>query len=275
MTRPPGFIHAGAPKAGSTWLYAALAEHPGVHLPPGKELQFFDKHHRLGEAWYERQFAGAPAGALCGDISPEYLFHPAAAARIAAYDADVKILVTLREPVRRMLSWRQQRASLGEPVGPADAWLTDEAILARHRYVPALARFLDAFPRGRIHVDFHETLRADPQAYLDAICDFLGIDRFTPSVIGEEIWGARDARSPLLTRLLYRGGQALRAAGLARLVGAVGTARWFTRLVYRETETDRGSVEARRVAHDFFAREFGELEALTGRTLPESWRAAP
>ncbi len=39
----PQFICIGAPKAGTTWLYRQLALHPGVWVPPVKELHYFDR----------------------------------------------------------------------------------------------------------------------------------------------------------------------------------------------------------------------------------------
>jgi len=41
----PGFICIGAQKAGTTWLWEVLREHPGVWLPPVKELHWFDVRH--------------------------------------------------------------------------------------------------------------------------------------------------------------------------------------------------------------------------------------
>lgn len=38
----PDFIGIGAQKAGTTWLYYALAEHPDLWLPPLKELHYFN-----------------------------------------------------------------------------------------------------------------------------------------------------------------------------------------------------------------------------------------
>ena len=39
----PDFICIGAQKAGTSWLYNMLAGHPGVVMPPVKELHFFDE----------------------------------------------------------------------------------------------------------------------------------------------------------------------------------------------------------------------------------------
>jgi len=38
----PHFLCIGAQKAGTTWLYQRLAEHPEIWLPPVKELHYFD-----------------------------------------------------------------------------------------------------------------------------------------------------------------------------------------------------------------------------------------
>jgi len=38
----PDFIVIGAQKAGTTWLYRNLQNHPQIYLPPEKEIHFFD-----------------------------------------------------------------------------------------------------------------------------------------------------------------------------------------------------------------------------------------
>ncbi len=38
----PHFLGIGAQKAGTTWLYRNLCVHPGVWMPPAKELHYFD-----------------------------------------------------------------------------------------------------------------------------------------------------------------------------------------------------------------------------------------
>ncbi len=41
--RVPDFIGIGAQKAGTWWLRANLARHPGVWMPPLAELHYFDR----------------------------------------------------------------------------------------------------------------------------------------------------------------------------------------------------------------------------------------
>lgn len=38
----PSFLGVGVPRAGTSWLYEALREHPALWLPPIKELHYFD-----------------------------------------------------------------------------------------------------------------------------------------------------------------------------------------------------------------------------------------
>jgi hypothetical protein len=45
----PGFVCIGAQKAGTTWLWEILREHPEVWLPPVKELHWFDVKHPPAE----------------------------------------------------------------------------------------------------------------------------------------------------------------------------------------------------------------------------------
>jgi hypothetical protein len=44
------FLGIGAQKAGTSWLHGNLASHPQVHVPPFKELHYFDTAHGLGKA---------------------------------------------------------------------------------------------------------------------------------------------------------------------------------------------------------------------------------
>jgi hypothetical protein len=102
--RLPTFFIAGAPKAGTTALHAALATHPGLYLSPVKEPKYYltdsrppdrarqrgpgDAHSAQEWIWqrerYLALFAEAPAGVPRGESTPFYLYDRDAQARIAA-----------------------------------------------------------------------------------------------------------------------------------------------------------------------------------------------
>src|SRR5262245_9286020 len=101
----PDFLFIGPDKCGSSWLYELLRQHPACFVPVAKDLYFFDRHFARGWEWYQRQFAGAPAGCRAiGELSHDYLFSREAPARIAAGLPGVKLVTILREPVERSFS---------------------------------------------------------------------------------------------------------------------------------------------------------------------------
>ena len=112
------FIGIGAPKCGSTWVSKCLEEHPEILFSASKtrkELRFFnhanflpdvyesyihiDKYEEKGLKWYYEQFPNNESGIIKGEFSTLYLFDEQAPNRIMKHFPDVKILVTLRQPV--------------------------------------------------------------------------------------------------------------------------------------------------------------------------------
>jgi len=54
----PDFLGIGAQRAGSTWLYRNLQNHPDIWLPPIKELHYFDgKKNGLPEGIFQKFFS--------------------------------------------------------------------------------------------------------------------------------------------------------------------------------------------------------------------------
>jgi hypothetical protein len=46
-----------------------------------------------------------------------------------------------------------------------------------NRYAEHLAKWFDSFGRENVLVTLYDELRAEPQAYLNRVCDFIGIER--------------------------------------------------------------------------------------------------
>ncbi len=76
----PNFLHLGPGKAGSTWLLEVL---PGAlrSITEAKDLYFFSRYYDRGGR-YEGQFADANGSPVIGEMCPDYLAAPEAAARI-------------------------------------------------------------------------------------------------------------------------------------------------------------------------------------------------
>jgi hypothetical protein len=131
------FLIIGAPKAGTTSLFEYMRLHPQLHMPPEKEIYFFniDRNYRRGLDWYRETVSrDAPQGAICGEATTEYMSgvpyvesgedeQPALAngtaletleevipRRIAKALPDVRLICVLRDPVERACSHHRMMA---------------------------------------------------------------------------------------------------------------------------------------------------------------------
>jgi len=196
----PGAVILGAQKCGTTSLHGYLVQHPGVIPPLRKEVHYFDLNYPRGEAWYRAHFGRTEEAGLNLDASPYYLFHPAVPARLHALLPDAKLVVLLRDPVRRAYShyWHERakgreklefaEAIAAEPgrIASAEARLADGSLdrsadhqhfsyLARGRYAEQLERWFALYPRERFHVVRFEDLVREPLGRLNDVLAFLGL----------------------------------------------------------------------------------------------------
>ena len=191
-------VIAGVNKAGTTGLYVALASHPQVAPSAVKETKFF-LPLRYGEplppiAEYASNFAAAGDEPVRLEATPAYFYGGEALARgMRAALGDPRIIVVLREPVSRFLSFFEyQKVRLRIPQEMAiEEYLAivdrldraDFSDPANERYFAffggCYADYLPAWVQTygeRLRVMFLDDLVADPQAALRELAVWLGID---------------------------------------------------------------------------------------------------
>jgi Sulfotransferase family len=206
--RLPQFVIAGAPKAGTTALHAALATHPGLYLSPVKEPKYYmtdgrpparstqrgpGDAHSAGEwiwrrADYLALFDASPPGTVRGESTPFYLYDRAAHARLAADVPGVKVVVVVRDPVDRAYSnWAHLRADGLEPEADFLAAVRlEERRIARgwapfwhyrglSRYGEQLRDLYRHVPPERVFVFRYRDLVDRPRETLDRVTAFLGV----------------------------------------------------------------------------------------------------
>ncbi|MGY1704608.1 sulfotransferase [Geodermatophilus sp. SYSU D00697] len=207
--RLPQFVIAGAPKAGTTALHAALATHPGLYLSPVKEPKYYltdgrpprrsgqrgpgDAHSAQEWIWrreeYLALFAAAPEDAVRGESTPFYLYDRAAQARLAADVPDVEVVVVVRDPVDRAWSnWVHLRADGLEPVADflaavrleeqriAEGWAPFWHYRGLGRYGEQLRDLYRHVPRERVFLLRYRQLVDTPRETLDRVSAFLGVE---------------------------------------------------------------------------------------------------
>ena len=204
----PHFIIAGASRSGTTILFSHLGEHPDTCVAKVKEVRFFDKdeNYLKGQEYYESFFEQTTL--VAGEASPPYFytgitfdgksryhFDPDddAPTRIRKMLPDVKIIMTLRNPVTRLYSQyllnlrkgREENIGVREAVErelsgkrrPEDSGL---CWLYKNRYGLHLEKWFTLFPRENILVLNFDIWKKNLVEALNRIAAFLGVKADVP-----------------------------------------------------------------------------------------------
>lgn len=206
----PDFLGIGAQKAGTTWLYFALAHHPEIFMPDCKEVHFWDQHYANGYDWYEGLFQHSAYGLvnpaplvsrsgsdssrrlvsrngsdkrISGEITPAYGILPSdTIAEIAQRYPDLRLIYMVREPVARAWSaacMDARNAGLAFESTP-DGWFLEHfrshGSTARGNYTACLQNWLQHFAKEQLLVLDYTCIRTHPRSMLHAVAEHLGID---------------------------------------------------------------------------------------------------
>jgi hypothetical protein len=263
----PTFIGIGAQRAGTTWTYNCLAEHPQVFMTRKKELHFFYVNYGRGLDWYREQFAGAETAVASGEITPDYLYHPVALQHIARDVPGVRLFVILRNPIDRAVSAYALHAQRYAGRSFAQAVADDPELIDRGLYAHHLRGVLEKFPRDRLAILFYDDLVDRPLAFLRELYGFVGVDpSFEPASLETRY---NRVIYPRLQQFLLRTG----AGWIIDRVKETAIGDWVrarNQGSRRESGVaTRADVAKLKVA---FADDVAELERVVGRNL-DHWLA--
>ena len=205
------FLMVGCQRCGSTWVDAALRDHPEIYLPAQKQSYFFDQHYDRGIDWYLDRFRDVTsAHRAVGEIATGYSL-PHAVPMMAEHFPDAKLIMAMRHPIERAYSnFRTRRAEQGWS-SFEDALEQSPDLLERGAYIDQIEHLLEHYPRDRMLFLLYDDLDRDDRAYLRRILEFLEVD---PDIDSRQIGQRKNAAAyPRLRRVLHRAGlkPALRA----------------------------------------------------------------
>jgi len=210
------FIGIGPPKTASTWVADNLRKHPGVFIPKSKELQYFNReipiiyysenwNYKKGLDWYHGFFKDAKPAQIWGEVSTMYYNSENAPLDIYEYNFEVKIIITLRHPVKKLVSYFRYLKQFGvyEPdVTLSEAISKNDYFVKDSFYAPGLKRYLDQFPREQILILTLEEIQADPKTSFKRLTDFLDLEEFYPTDLANRSNSARSIRIKWLSHLM-------------------------------------------------------------------------
>jgi hypothetical protein len=217
----PTFIIAGERRCGTSFLASLMERHPDVFVHPKRELGFFlddsarwasrrrfesvsggpeGGRHQADDAldqWgaghpieaYRAQFDQARRRIAVGEKSADYLFWRPAHPRMAQLLPETRLIVILRDPVRR--AWSHYWNEVGkrrEPLSFAEALEVEErraasSLYARNHasyfrrgfYDESLEHLFRHVPAPSVLVVTLEELVAEPQETLGRVLEFIGV----------------------------------------------------------------------------------------------------
>ena len=212
----PNFLIVGAAKSGSTSLYHYLNQHPEVFMPVNKEPNFFVSKYQLktspscpsykldkrrmifNEEDYFKLFENVEKEhRAIGEATVTYLYKPDhAIPMIKKYIGDPKIIIILRNPVKRAFSQYSYVCELGlekesfhdavlkEPSRLLNNWSSTFAYVDQGKFYSQVKSYKEAF--SNVHVIILEEFIKDKQKFLKDLYTFLNINPSFKNSFNEE-----------------------------------------------------------------------------------------
>lgn len=220
------FVAVGPMKTGTSWLHEYFASNQDISVPVTvKETYYFSSGYHKSIEWYKRQFSNHDCK-IRGEVCPTYFPDLEAMQRLRDHNPDIKIIVTLREPVARFLSHFHHSVSAGF-IDPSllsyySAYTNRRIIRDHSSYNTYLINWFEIFGSDNIKIVFYEDLKTTPQEFVNVCCEFLGIEKYSiPVSLTKPVGKRRDAKNPSILKLAKSSAKWLREKELHFIVNFI------------------------------------------------------
>lgn len=223
MSKQLQFVAIGPHKTGTSWIYDYLINYQQIALPTKiKETFFFDKKFDRGLDWYYSHFTYDDEARKFGEIAPSYFHSLEAPQRIYQHNPQCKIVVTLREPISRLVSFylhMKQRGEIKPGVSFLEAFYQKQILQDAARYHFHLSRWIDIFGKDNVQVIFFEELTKSPINFAQQLCKKLDIElEDTSQNLSKKVNASQAPVNHSLSLIVYRGVNLLHNLGLHKIV---------------------------------------------------------
>ena len=185
------FIGIGGQRCGTTWLYEVLKEHSEITTSVEKELHFFSYNYHFGTNWYQNQFR-INNNSICGEFSTSYLHDIQVPARVKNYNPEIKIILSIRNPIDRFISHHrheiQGRRFISHTNNPYDILNNNHTYLEYGLYFNFIRHWLKHFSKEQLLVILFDDIINDPRDVVFKVYEHLGVDKlFIPTCLNKKI----------------------------------------------------------------------------------------
>ncbi len=280
----PDFMGVGGEKTASTWIYKCLLEHPDICGPQKKELSYFDtvkiigwdhreksEYEMHGIEKYLEYFSHCGKDVVTGEYTAQYLHDKKVAPLLAKLFPNVKILISLRNPIERTYSMYQgisekDRTLLGTF---EEAIEKEPEFIRRSMYAEYIGEYLKYFPKEHIRIVLQDDVVRDPVGTMQSLYRFLGVsDTFIPPSAHTK---ERSAEQKKLQTIRDRVYQNAFMRLCARYAKRLGLTTYIKKLLQSFMKKDTMRRETRERLYAMFKSDIEKTGMLIGRDLTH-WR---
>ncbi|MEM7106960.1 MAG: sulfotransferase [Bacteroidota bacterium] len=297
----PNLLVVGVAKSGTSSLHQYLEQHPKIFMSPAKEPRFISSQVcdlPLGgpkddkvEAWYIKNeeeylnlFEGVSDEKVIGESSADtFYFHQKTIPFIQQYFGDPKIIVVLRDPVKRAFSAYQhlrrderEHLSFDKGLEKENDRINNNFELIYHYkavglYAKGLTAFLNSF--SNVKVILTEELSKNTKEVLADLFDFLGVENDISIDTSQKYNMSGIPRSKKIHQVLFEGSDSLRIVKplVRRLLNKKQRDRLSRRIQQKNLKRLTIEPHTKEKLMDFYRSDIMDCEKILGRSL-ELWK---
>ncbi len=170
----------GVNKSGTSWLYHLLRQHPKICMSDIKELYYFGEEYPEMMDEYHSHFRFDHDSLYNGEATPTYYRNAGTAVQIKEYNSEAKLLVIVRDPIKRFLShfyYHKQLGIIAEDTNIQQFLAGDTGfLLSDSHYEHTLPSFWHIFGEEQLLVVSLEQAKTDPEAVWQKLTEFLKVE---------------------------------------------------------------------------------------------------
>jgi len=285
MEKWPNLFIVGAPKAGTSSLYAYLKDIPEIYMSPIKEPHYFSRSTIPDDSpfkpirekkKYLNLFKDRKNEKIVGEASPSYLIDPEAPKLIFQIVPQAFIIISLRDPVERVIS----EYFMFNRLGILKSSFHDELKkslnknfdldgprlgLQRSLYYENVKRYLQIFGKKQVKILIFENFISNPKKTVEDILKFVHLETLLKNFSSEPYNQFAVPRGPL-AQIIYQN-RTIRKITEKLLYPSQ---RKFLKEIFilKKVPKPKIELEDRRILIDYFQEDVQKLKDLLKTELP-------
>ena len=277
----PNFFIVGAPRSGTTSLYAYLNQIPGIYMSPVKEPEFFSPNRStnnglipiVNKSDYLTLFKNVKDELVIGEASTCYLEDPDSPKLIHNEVTDALIIILLRDPIERAYSHYliQRRNNLEKKsfhesikniLKKYDP-LTSNHYLHAGLYSEQILRYINSFGEKNVKIIIFEDFVQNERNTVKDILSFLGVN-FEPNFDSDVQHVFNLPKEKFANKILH-------SKTIRKIAGKIiptASRQLLKEKLLLQTEKPLMTEEDRKILRNFFDEDVKKLKNILGQDLP-------